>query len=205
MTLLQAIIVTVMDPPEGPSSLTRQRRACTGLFLAHMRETSELQSLAKTRTRRSAMRRERRSKLMTKFNAAPFHQPSTSSPESTSTTSITPIHLVEVSLDGHLKVYFSGTRYQCAKLVLLYLVTGQNGKSLTERSLNDSVRKALFLFSSEALQDDTRSTSVPKTVTESYVQATHPHEATGLARRLSPEAVSSQQSMPTSGSSPLNR
>lgn len=183
---------------------TPESRACIELFRAHRNEKHVSRSLAKIRTQRQAMRQERRLRLALKHDLPIYRQHGNSSQESTSTTSTSQCRLRVTWSNGLDPVYFSGTRYQCAKLVFLYLVTGQSGKNLTERSLNDSVKRAWFLFSSETLQDDTRSTSAPKTVTESYVQATHPHEGTVLADRLSVDRGSSQRSMSDSAKSDRN-
>lgn len=179
-------------------------RACIELFRAHRNEKHVSRSLAKIRIRRQAMRQERRLRLSLAYGLPIYRQPGNLSPKNMSMTSTSQCRLRVTWSDGLDPVYFSGTRYQCAKLVFLYLVTGLNGKNLTERSLNDSVKRAWFLFSSETLQDDTRSTSAPKTVTESYVQATHPHEGTVLADRLSVDRGSSQRSMSDSAKSDRN-
>ncbi len=176
-------------------------RACIELFEQHQRSLLEYALLRKILIQRKGWLREWPFQYRRTLNEESFPKPSESFSESFNPTSDTLFQVTVTSTPGLHKAFFYGTRSQVYSEIALYLMTGKSGTTSQERSSRDSRRKVLSLLSSEMPPDltPTKSTS---SVTESYVRATHPHEEYGQARRLSPEAGSSQPSTQDSWNSP---
>lgn len=137
--------------------VTLNQNFSTRLFESHRRLMSEFAWSGRTRTLRQAWRRGWRSASLPTAHEINSRTLSELSSRSTAQTSDY-LHRVQVTCRrGQDRAYFSGTPYRVCNQVILFLVTGQSGTVLREKSSVALLKEvALSSYSSALLQRRTQ-------------------------------------------------
>lgn len=175
---------------EAGLSVTRARHACMTLLKQHHAEKHVYASLDKIRTLRRRWQQGLRF-LFQEVLSQPSSPPvSVSSSMNTTPTSTTQFHIAVNSLHGRRGEYFSGTRSQVFRQVILYLMTGTSGNISTKNYSEDYQIRELSSFSWALLLEGTKELWT-NLGTKSSSPATPLQEASETARRRSPDQDSS--------------